>query len=140
MKTAKQALFEAGRIKEIGRGRISNDNHIWLLAEVEKGVKFTDYPKKGAKVEVKPATSTSPEAATYVKPAAAQGNGKVVADLHYRYTDEASYYAKPVGATVYGIQKFGMREVCACGSSLVACFCDRPVIFGNVEVEVRLKT
>lgn len=122
MKTAKQALYDAGRIKQIGRGRISLDNHQWLAEQAEKGVKFSDWPK--GKIVSAPAKSgNSPEIRVVRDPA--QSTEKIIADLYYRF-DEYAWQAVAEDGTIYG-----MREVCnKCGISLVGHLCDTPSVLG----------
>jgi hypothetical protein len=130
MNTAKEWLKANGHIAEVTRGRISNENHKRLLAAVAEGVKFSDYPKGGTVV-----TSPTGES-TYVKPEKPSETDGLAVLRPYRYPDEKNWHAVPKGETIYGISSFGMREVCRCGNSLVACYCDIPVIHSNVRVEV----
>jgi hypothetical protein len=125
MNTAKEWLKANGHIAEIGRGRISNDNHKRLLAAVEQGVKFTDYPKGGKVVK---AVTGETVTETYVKPPAP--TGEVIAELYFRY-DEKDYQAVGKSGKVYG-----MREACNnCHYSLTGHICDEPSVLGeSVEV------
>lgn len=131
MNKAKEWLKANGHIAEVTRGRISNDNHKRLLDAVAKGVKFSDYPKGGTVVTAPTGEST------YVKPAKPSETDGIAILRPYRYPDEHNWQAVPTAGTIYGITSFGMREVCKCGNSLVACYCDQPVIHANVRVEVR---
>ena len=130
MNKAKEWLKANGYIAEVTRGRISNDNHKRLLAAVGQGVKFSDYPKGGSVVTAETGETT------YVKPVAVAESEGIATLRPYRYPDEKNWQAVPKGATIFGITSFGMREVCKCNNSLVACYCDQPVIHGTVKVEV----
>lgn len=128
MKSAKEALLEAGRIDKIGRGRISLDNHAWLKAQYDNGVRFRDWPK-GEVIETK-ATESTP-AQVRVKRDPAQVAEKVISEFTILYPENA-WQAKGVDGKIWG-----MREVCNnCRVSLVQCHCDNPTILGGIKVTI----
>lgn len=133
MKSAKQALLDAGRIEKIGRGRISLDNHAWLRDQYIAGVRFTDYVPKDVTV------SDKPEAAA-PKPGNAQSvtTVKNLSQVYIRYP-EGRYV---VHETLSGKAR-SMREACnGCGLSLIGHTCDSPAIVstdGRQSVAVTIK-
>ena len=125
MDTAKQALLKAGRIKAITRGRISLDNHAWLKAQHDNGVRFSDWPK--GKVEV----DTSAPNVVRVK------RDPMVEQRIYDtivYTFDEKYYRATNSDTGAHV---GMREVCNnCRVSLVQCHCGKPTVLGDIPVKI----
>lgn len=128
MKSAKQALLAAGRIAEVTRGRISNDNHAWLQEQYEAGERFTDWPKGKVVKEDSPGTAPT----VRVVRDANQSNVKVVREYTILY-DEKAYKAVSNDG-----KEYGMREVCnTCRVSLVQNSCMSPTILGNIPVTIR---
>lgn len=128
---AKQWLKDNGHIKEVGRGRISLENHARLKAAHDSGVEFSDWPK--GKVTTTVATPDKPAVAR-VEKVVSESGVKVVSDLVFRY-DEREWFAQAADGT-----KFGMREVCQpCGYSLVGHQCDKPIVLGKPVVIKRAK-
>lgn len=126
---AKEYLLANDRIQEIGRGRISNDNHAFLKAAYDKGERFSDWPK-GAIVESKD-TDDKPVIRVKRDPNIAKGE-KVIADYVIFY-ERDNYKAVTDNGTVYG-----MAEVCNnCRVSLVQCHCGKPTILGDIAVTIK---
>jgi hypothetical protein len=124
---AKEALLAAGRIKEIGRGRISLDNHAWLKAEYDKGVRFSDWPK-GEVVE-----TATPDGAAEVRVVRdpAQSNEKVISEFTILYEKDLYVAIGP------NKEEYGMAEVCNnCRVSLVQNHCEDPIILGHIPVTI----
>jgi hypothetical protein len=130
MATAKEALLSAGRIKEIGRGRISNDNHAWLKQQYDNGVRFTDWPKG----EVISSTGPDEKPVIRVKRDPKLSTEKVVREYTILY-DRDAYVAVSTDG-----KEYGMAEVCNnCRVSLVQNVCENPVILGDVKVSIRAR-
>lgn len=116
----KEALFDAGRIKAIGRGRISSDNHAWLESEISAGriaisnvqvVKSVDKP-----VAVKSVNTP---------------NVKEISEFTILWHKD-DYHALSADN-----KRFGMAEVCNnCRVSLVQCHCGDPTILGDIHVKI----
>lgn len=121
----KEALKAAGRIKEIGRGRISRENHAWLDAEQAAGrirISNAVIPKATAPV----ADKAAPKQTKY-----GSNTEKVVNDFTILYHWDA-YHAKGGDGKTYS-----MREVCnTCRVSLVQNVCEHPTILGNIPVKI----
>jgi hypothetical protein len=122
--TAKEALLAAGRIQAITRGRISLDNHAWLKAQHDAGVRFSDWPKGEVVVNV-----DKPAEVRVVRDPKLNGE-KVIAEFTIIYPRD-DYKA------VAGNKVYGMAEVCNnCRVSLVQCHCDSPTILGDIPVKI----
>lgn len=127
---AKEYLLDKGRISEIGRGRISNENHAFLAKAAESGIQFSDWPK--GKVVVTEATDETPEVVR-VKRDPNMTNEKVIHEIVYTYPENL-YRAVDTRTG----KEVGMREVCnTCRVSLVGHACDRPTILGDIPVAVK---
>lgn len=117
----KAALLDAGRIKEITRGRISKDNHAWLEAEISANriaISNTVVVKEVNKsVAVKSVNGPAE---------------KVVSEFTILYHKDA-YHA--IG--LEDGKRYGMAEVCnTCRVSLVQNMCEHPTILGGIAVKI----
>lgn len=114
---AKEYLLKQGKINGITRGRISKDNHAFLISAVKNGASIEGYSVSTARVE-----KTEP-----VVSKVALSNEKVIHELvPYRYTEEA-YQAYEFDGGKKVIRS--LRSACnKCGYSLVVCYCAEPVI------------
>lgn len=127
MKSAKQALLDAGRIKAITRGRISLDNHAWLKSQYDAGMRFTDWPKG----EVVVAAETDDRKVVRVKRDPVANGEKVIAEYTILYPRDAYKAVGDDGKT------YGMAEVCnTCRVSLVQNLCEYPTILGGIAVKI----
>jgi len=135
---AKEWLKQNGFIAEIGRGRISFENHKRLA---ESGLEFSDWnDRKVAVMVVEDDKGTEIVTAHRVDEYHTNGgygpDGAPVKVAPYRYT-EAEFRAVQADGTVRSL-----REVCEhCGVSLVQCYCGHPSIVatngqGHVSVSI----
>lgn len=116
----KEALFDAGRIKTVGRGRISSDNHAWLEKEISAG-RIAVSNVTVVKAADKPVAVKSVNHPTE----------KVIDEFTILY-DKRDYHALAADGTVYG-----MAEVCnTCRVSLVQNLCEHPTILGGIPVKI----
>jgi hypothetical protein len=123
--TPKEALLDAGRIKAIGRGRISRENHVWLEAEIAaKRIAISNT------VVVKSENKSGTE-----KVSVKSVNGpteKHIPDVTILYPKHL-YHAEGIEDK----KTYGMPEVCNnCRVSLVQCGCGNPVILGGIRVRI----
>lgn len=116
--TPKAALFDHGKIKAIGKGRISRENHAWLESEISAG-----------NIQITGATIVKSETSTVVKTVGP--TEKHIPDITILY-DKRDYHALgPNG------EKYGMAEVCnTCRVSLVQNQCEHPTILGGIPVRI----
>lgn len=124
---AKEYLLSKGKIDAITRGRISRDNHAFLLSEVQRGIKIDGYTP----VEV---TKASGEKS--IKNTQKVSTEKVVSDLPpERYFEESTEAYAFVDGKKHPV---GMRTVCnTCGVSFTYHYCNNPKAYvHNQSVDV----
>lgn len=128
---AKEALFAAGRITVIGKGRISRENNAWLDEQIAAG-KFT---VSGLSVSSNPVITKDSQStqAVVVKREKIADTG--IADIGEPYRNEESTEAFSDNGPV------GMRTVCnLCGNSLTYCYHPIPrvhTLTGEVDVSFK---
>lgn len=113
----KEALFAAGRIEKIGKGRISRENNAWLDEQISTGV-FTV-----AGMNLKASTGPTPASPTVER---SKANDPGLYDIIDPTRDEKSLEAFAGGESI------GMRTVCDnCRISLTHCPCESPRVMVN---------
>lgn len=128
----KEALFAAGRIEKIGKGRISRENNAWLDEQVASGAFAV------STMTVKASTGPVPAPPTIERVKAADSGMLDVPDEVRRREDwEAFSEGKPVPLGILQVTQ-------CCGSSLTYCRCATPQVrlldgdrIGAVEFRVR---
>jgi hypothetical protein len=113
----KEALFDAGRIEKIGKGRISRENNAWLDEQISAGA-FT-------------VTGMGLKASTGPVPAPPTVTRTVKTDTGLYDVREPTRDENAIEA-IAGGEKPGMRAVCDnCRNSLTYCPCESPRVMVN---------
>lgn len=121
MTTRKEHLLANGKIKEIGRGRISLDNLNWLQSEYDKGIRFSDWEPDGQPIiKVK---------STIAKKTRNSNTPAPVPEISAEYSDSNILWPESqyrIFERVNGKKVFrSMRDACNnCRVSMVACQCE----------------
>lgn len=121
----KDWLKENGFITNVGRGRISGENHARLSEAANSGVKFSDYNPVETVKSVE--TGKVKVVRSSVTPPAISGKGPILSDIAYRYA-ENDFKAVADDGTEYN-----MRAACQnCGLSLCGHRCNNPVVLDKI--------
>lgn len=141
---AKEWLHKNGFIAEIGRGRISGENHARLA---ESGQTFSDWPKGVVMVEevTDAATGEVEDKVTYHRTDGYTSTGEIAEIAPYRYNHDTHAVYEDNADGTKGKRR-SLREVCKNdGVSLVQCGCGAPEVVatdgrGHVAVTIYAET
>jgi hypothetical protein len=126
---AKEWLKANGHIAEIGRGRISHENHLRLQRAHDNGQRFSDWPKgvlMATPVETVATAGQVDAVVTYHRTDGYDASGNIAEIAPYLYNHD-THKAVEADGTVRSL-----REVCYYdGVSLVQCTCGHPKVVAS---------